>query len=153
MIAYHRNKLQALIDAEDTPALSDAQIVLILSSRKAAYGLCARKIMNKPSWHLVLQQYLKAALDHTRTTYNAEIMRIVLDTCLDIVVLAGWMHVMSEPFLDAVINIHPAFPGAFGGAHAIERSYEVFQKGDVGRVGTTVHRVYALWKWSIMGSR
>jgi len=36
------------------------------------------------------------------------------------------MHVMSEAFLDAVgsiavINLHPALPGAFDGTHAIER--------------------------------
>jgi phosphoribosylglycinamide formyltransferase len=56
------------------------------------------------------------------------------------------MHVMSEAFLDAVgsiavINLHPALPGAFDGTHAIERSYEAFQKGEVDRVGAMVHRV------------
>ena len=70
----------------------------------------------------------------------------MLDARPDIVVLAGWMHVLSEGFLDAmgsipVINIHPALPGAFDGTGAIERSYEAFQKGEVDRVGAMVHRV------------
>jgi phosphoribosylglycinamide formyltransferase len=141
--------LQALIDAQDTPALPDAQIALVLSNRKAAYGLTRAQNAHPPipTRHLALQPYLKAAPDrHTRTTYDAEIARTVLDARPDIVVLAGWMHVMSEAFLDAVgsiavINLHPALPGAFDGTHAIERSYEAFQKGEVDRVGAMVHRV------------
>jgi phosphoribosylglycinamide formyltransferase len=140
--------LQALIDAQNTPALPDAQIVLVLSNRKAAYGLTRAQSADPPipSRHLALQPYLKAAPDRTRTTYDVEIARIVLDARPDIVVLAGWMHVLSEAFLDvvgsiAVINLHPALPGAFDGTHAIERSYEAFQKGEVDRVGAMVHRV------------
>jgi phosphoribosylglycinamide formyltransferase len=56
------------------------------------------------------------------------------------------MHVLSEVFLNVVssivvINLHPAQPGAIDGMHAIERSYEAFQKGEVDRVGAMVHRV------------
>jgi phosphoribosylglycinamide formyltransferase len=123
--------------------------VLVLSNRKAAYGLTRAQNTDPPipTRHLALQPYIKAAPDlRTRTTYDAEIARIVLDARPDIVVLAGWMHVMSEAFLDAmgsiaVINLHPALPGAFDGTHAIERSYEAFQKGEVDRVGAMVHRV------------
>ncbi len=140
--------LQALIDAQNTPALPDAQIVLVLSNRKAAYGLTRAQNADPPipTRHLALQPYLKAAPDRTRTTYDAEIARIVLDARPDVVVLAGWMHVLSEAFLEVVgsitvINLHPALPGAFDGTHAIERSYEAFQKGEVDRVGAMVHRV------------
>lgn len=66
---------------------------------------------------------------------------------------------MSEGFLDVlngdkpydgeqrvekpipVINLHPALPGAFDGAHAIERAYEAFQKGEIKHSGAMVHRV------------
>jgi phosphoribosylglycinamide formyltransferase len=149
LIACHEGtNLQALIDAQNTPTLPDAQMVLVLSNRKAAYGLTRAQNADPPipTRHLALQPYLKAAPDRNRTTYDAEIARIVLDARPDIVVLAGWMHVMSEAFLDAVgsiavINLHPALPGAFDGTHAIERSYEAFQKGEVDRVGAMVHRV------------
>ena len=40
-----------------------------------------------------------------------------------------------------VINLHPALPGAFDGAHAIERAYEAFQKGEIKHSGAMVHRV------------
>ncbi|THH06061.1 hypothetical protein EW145_g4350 [Phellinidium pouzarii] len=58
------------------------------------------------------------------------------------------MHVLGERFLDMldalripIINLHPALPGAFDGAHAIERAYEAFQKAEIEKVGTMVHRV------------
>jgi len=139
--------------------------VLVLSNRKAAYGLTRAQTADPPiaTRHLALQTYLKASPPEgelleeggggqeqqvrTRATYDAEIARIVLDARPDVVVLAGWMHVFGDEFLDAVcpsaavINLHPALPGAFDGAHAIERSYEAFQRGEVDRVGAMVHRV------------
>jgi formyltetrahydrofolate-dependent phosphoribosylglycinamide formyltransferase len=148
LVVSQGTNLQALIDAQNTPALPNAHIVLVLSNRKAAYGLTRAQSADPPipTRHLALQPYLKAAPDHTRTTYDAEIARTVLDARPDIIVLAGWMHVFSEGFLDAValvpvINLHPALPGAFDGTHAIERSYDAFQKGEVDRVGAMVHRV------------
>jgi len=163
--------LQALIDAQDTPALPNARIVLVLSNRKAAYGLTRAQKADPPiaTHHLALQTYLKAPpkgsskgelegeegegegggppRPRTRATYDAEIARIVLDARPDVVVLAGWMHVFGDDFLDAVcpsapvINLHPALPGAFDGTRAIERGYEAFQRGEVDAVGAMVHRV------------
>ena len=40
-----------------------------------------------------------------------------------------------------VINLHPALPGTFDGANAIERAFEAFQKGDIKRTGVMVHKV------------
>jgi phosphoribosylglycinamide formyltransferase len=141
--------LQALIDAQNTPALPDAQVVLVVSNRKAAYGLTRAQSADPPipTHYLALQPYLKGAPEQrTRTTYDTEIARIVLDARPDVVVLAGWMHVFGEGFIDGVgstpvINLHPALPGAFDGTNGLERSYEAFQKGEVDRVGAMVHRV------------
>ncbi|KAI0258655.1 formyl transferase [Gloeopeniophorella convolvens] len=148
LISGSGTNLQALIDAQRTPALPNAGIVLVLSNRKAAAGLerAARADPPIPTAYLALQPYLKADPARTRATYDAEVARIVLEAHPDLVVLAGWMHVLGEGFLDAVgalpvINLHPALPGAFDGTHAIERGYEAFQKGEVDKVGAMVHRV------------
>ena len=140
--------LQALIDAQNTSALLDSQIVLVLSNRKAAYGLKRAETADPPipTKYLGLQPYLKGAPGRTRATYDAEVAQIVLAARPDIVVLAGWMHVFGDGFLDAigalpVINLHPALPGAFDGTNAIERGYAAFQKGEVDTVGAMVHRV------------
>ena len=152
--------LQALIDAVRTPALPNAQITLVLSNRKAAYGLtrAAQSIPPIPTAYLALKPYLNKNPGATRRDYDAEIAKIVLREQPDIVVLAGWMHILGEGFLElvdgrkrlegnsvtkpiAVINLHPALPDQFDGAGAIERAYEAFQKGEITHSGAMVHRV------------
>lgn len=147
----------------DTPALPDAQIALVLSNRKAAYGLtrAAQSIPPIPTSYFALKPYLNQNPGATRDDYDAEIAKIVLREQPDIVVLAGWMHILGEGFLElvdrrkraesddglsvakptAVINLHPALPDQFDGAGAIERAYEAFQKGEITYSGAMVHRV------------
>ncbi|CAJ0769771.1 9672_t:CDS:1, partial [Entrophospora sp. SA101] len=40
-----------------------------------------------------------------------------------------------------IINLHPALPGQFDGANAIERAYEAFKKGEINKTGVMVHKV------------
>ena len=47
----------------------------------------------------------------------------------------------TQRFPIPCINLHPALPGAFDGAQAIERAYEAFQKGEITKTGVMVHRV------------
>ena len=150
------SNLQALIDALNTPALPNAEIVLVLSNRKAAYGLTRAAQANPPipTAYLALQPFLKQNPGKTREDYDAEVAQIVLRSKPDLIVLAGWMHILSESFLTlidgradaaatpiSVINLHPALPGEFDGANAIERAYEAFQRGEITRSGAMVHRV------------
>ncbi|EDR08142.1 uncharacterized protein LACBIDRAFT_235377, partial [Laccaria bicolor S238N-H82] len=141
--------LQALINALNTPRLPSSQIVLVLSNRKAAYGLtrASLAIPSIPTTYLALQPYLSRNPSKSRSDYDAEIARIVLSASPDLVVLAGWMHILSESFLDLmgpeipIINLHPALPGAFDGANAIERAFEAWKRGEITRSGCMVHRV------------
>ncbi|KAI0762849.1 phosphoribosylglycinamide formyltransferase [Fomes fomentarius] len=161
LISGSGTNLQALIDAQNTPALPSARIILVLSNRKAAYGLtrAAQATPPIPTAYIGLQPYLKANPGKTRDDYDHEVARIVAKENPDLVVLAGWMHIMGDGFLEIingdtaydhegrvqrpipVINLHPALPGAFDGAHAIERAYEAFQKGEIKQSGVMVHRV------------
>lgn len=144
--------MQALIDAQNTAALPHAAIVLVLSNRKAAHGLVRAASASPPipTAYLALQPYLKAHPDKGREDYDLEVAQLVLAAHPHVVVLAGWMHVMSASFLDAlddasvpVINVHPALPGQFDGANAIQRGYEAFGRGEVDKLGVMVHRVVA----------
>ncbi|KAJ7087331.1 formyl transferase [Mycena belliarum] len=150
LISGSGTNLQALIDAQNTPSLPHAEIVLVFSNRKAAFGLTRAAQAQPPisTGYLALQPYLKAHPGKTRDDYDAEVARRVLEARPDLIVLAGWMHVFGEGFLDLanaagvpVINLHPALPGAFDGTNAIERAYEAFQKGDIANSGAMVHRV------------
>ncbi|PPQ69226.1 hypothetical protein CVT25_006943 [Psilocybe cyanescens] len=163
LISGSGSNLQALIDALNTPALPNAEINLVVSNRKAAYGLtrAAQASPPIPTAYLALATYLKQNPGKTRQDYDAEVAKIVLRAKPDIVILAGWMHILSEGFLELldgrknvdseedisvvkpipVINLHPALPGQFDGASAIERAFEAFQKGEITYSGAMVHRV------------
>jgi phosphoribosylglycinamide formyltransferase len=150
-----------LIDAQNTPSLPNTQIVQVFSNRKAAYGLTRAAQANPPipTAYLALQPYLKANPGKTRDDYDAEVARITLREEPDLIILAGWMHIFGDGFLQyfdgrkplegeekprtpiPVINLHPALPGAFDGANAVERAYEAFQRGEIVRSGAMVHRV------------
>lgn len=60
---------------------------------------------------------------------------------IDLVVLAGYMHLLTSPFLDRfpgrIVNVHPSLLPSFPGAHAVE---EALAHG-VKVTGVTVHLV------------
>jgi phosphoribosylglycinamide formyltransferase-1 len=62
---------------------------------------------------------------------------------VDLVVLAGYMHLLTEPFLarfpDRIVNVHPSLLPQFPGAHAIDDALAA----GVETTGVTVHVVDA----------
>ncbi|EJT98430.1 phosphoribosylglycinamide formyltransferase [Dacryopinax primogenitus] len=155
LISGSGTNLQALMDACASHALPKARIVLVFSNRKAALGLERARTAFPPihTDYLALVTYLKAHPGKTRVDYDIEVARRVLSAQPDVVVLAGWMHILSAEFLDVlhkgssrgqdlpILNLHPALPGAFDGANAIDRAYAAFQAGEIKRTGVMVHRV------------
>jgi phosphoribosylglycinamide formyltransferase-1 len=63
------------------------------------------------------------------------------DQSAELVVLAGYMHVLTTGFLerfpDAVVNVHPSLLPEFPGAHAVEDQL----RAGVAESGATVHLV------------
>ncbi|CAE6471509.1 unnamed protein product [Rhizoctonia solani] len=153
LISGSGSNLQALIDACASSRIPSAKIAFVLSNRSAAYGLqrAAQTSPPIPTAVLAFKTFVNArakeGIQATREDYDVAVAERILKEVpdADLVVLAGWMHILSEKFLDLmtipVINLHPALPGAFDGAHAIERAYTAFQKGEVGHTGVMVHRV------------
>ena len=80
-----------------------------------------------------------------RRRYDADLAELAARAEPDLVVLAGWMHLLSSAFLDRfpnrVINLHPALPGRFPGSDAIANAWESFEAGRISRTGAMVHYV------------
>ena len=80
-----------------------------------------------------------------RRRYDADLAGLVASAEPDLVVLAGWMHLLSSDFLGRfpkrVINLHPALPGEFPGSDAIGDAWEAFRAGRISRTGVMVHYV------------
>ena len=80
-----------------------------------------------------------------RRRYDADLAELVASVEPDLVVLAGWMHLLSSDFLghfpNRVINLHPALPGEFPGSDAIGDAWGAFKAGRINRTGVMVHYV------------
>lgn len=142
LISGNGSNLQALIDAIRMKAL-DARIACVVSNRQAAFGLVRAEKAGIPTRYFPLKPYLDAG--RTRTEYDADLAALVAAYTPDWVVLAGWMHILSAAFVTRfpyrVVNLHPALPGKFPGAHAIEAAFAAFQRGEIKQTGCMVHLV------------
>ena len=80
-----------------------------------------------------------------RRRYDADLGELVASTEPDLVVLAGWMHLLSSDFLgrfpERVVNLHPALPGEFPGSDAIGDAWAAFEAGRISRTGVMLHYV------------
>ncbi|MCU0476996.1 MAG: phosphoribosylglycinamide formyltransferase [Anaerolineae bacterium] len=142
MVSGSGTNLQALIDAIGAGHLP-CRIVLVVSNRREAFGLTRAETHGIPTAYVPLKPYTAAG--KTREEYDRDLADVVAEAQPDLIVLAGWMHVLGEGFLarfpHRVINLHPALPGAFAGTRAIERTFAAWQAGEVEVGGCMVHYV------------
>lgn len=144
---------------DDTP--SDVLFPTYLTpptSRKAAYGLeRAAKASISTTYHNLVpykksQPQTPEGTEAARKQYDADLASIILalDPRPHLIVCAGWMHIVTPSFLNPVaaanikiINLHPALPGEFAGAGAIERAWKAGREEGLKRTGVMIHEVIA----------
>ncbi|MGC8780964.1 MAG: phosphoribosylglycinamide formyltransferase [Anaerolineae bacterium] len=140
LISGSGTNLQAIIDAVRDGRLR-AQIVVVVSNRREAYGLVRAERAGIPTLYFPLKPYRDAG--RSREEYDADLAARVAEYAADLIVLAGWMHIFSPAFLarfeGRVLNLHPALPGQFPGTHAIQRAYAAYRRGEIERTGVMVH--------------
>ena len=134
LISGSGTNLQSIIDAIEAKEL-DAKIQVVLSNRADAYGLVRAKKHGIPI----------EVLDHkrfpSREAFDQAVVDILRDHEVELVVLAGFMRLLSPVFVGAysnrIMNIHPAVLPAFPGLHAQKKAVE----HGVRFSGCTVHFV------------
>jgi phosphoribosylglycinamide formyltransferase 1 len=138
LISGFGSNLQAVMDAAHSGALP-AQVCGVISNKTSAYGLERARLAGIPA---VVHAFKK---DQDRREYDRQLAELVAIFQPDWIVLAGWMRVLSSPFLNRfpgkVVNLHPALPGMFPGTHAIERAFAAFTAGQIEHTGVMVHLV------------
>ncbi|MDE0701515.1 MAG: phosphoribosylglycinamide formyltransferase [Acidimicrobiaceae bacterium] len=140
------SNLQALLDAVNNGDLN-AEIVGVIVNRRDAYALERASTNEIPTSFLGLRPYLDTSDDpaQARRRYDADLAGIVSGHRPDLVVLAGWMHLLTMEFLShfpgRVMNLHPALPGEFPGAHAIDDAWHAHLSDGLDRTGVMVHLV------------
>jgi phosphoribosylglycinamide formyltransferase 1 len=121
------SNLQAILDA-CADATLPAEVVAVVSDRPSAAALDRATGAGVPA------VALPAAPGEVRADYDTRLAAAVSAHAPDVVVLAGWMRILTMSFLqrfpDRVVNLHPALPGELPGTHAIERAWHEALAGE-----------------------
>ncbi|KAK7415311.1 Bifunctional purine biosynthetic protein ADE5,7 [Neonectria punicea] len=158
MASGNGSNFQSLINAVGTGRIPNSKIIRLVVNRAKAYATTRANEAGIPweYFNLISNGFLpKGEKDEkkvaaAREKYDAALAQKVLNETErpELIVLAGWMHVFSAPFLEPlekagikVINLHPALPGAYDGAGAIERAFSDFKAGKATRTGIMIHYV------------
>ena len=138
MISGEGTNLQALIDACKSNTLN-SKIVGVVSNKINVGGVKRAQDANIP----IVTAPFNKSMD--RKVYDANLAVSVKAFDPDLIVLAGWMHVLTSEFLSVfpkmVVNLHPALPGTFVGANGISQAYMAFKKGEITSTGVMTHYV------------
>jgi len=130
------SNLQSIIDNIEAGTLQ-AEIACVISNNAAAFALERAKNHGIPALHI----------DHRiftgREAYDAALVETLHEHGVELVVLAGFMRLITPALLDAfpsaIMNIHPALLPAFPGLHAQRQTLDYGAKV----AGCTVHFVDA----------
>ena len=151
LISGSGTNLAAIINACNTPDLPNATVARVISNRKNAYGLVRAEEAGIPNTYHNLVPYRKRFPEsdaEARATYDKDLVGIVKADGPDLVLCAGWLHVLSSAFLSPmseagipVINLHPAKPEAYNGIDAIKRAHKDWKAGKITETGLMVHDV------------
>ena len=105
--------LQALIDAQKSGIIESGEIVLVISNNKDAYAL-ERAADNGIASEVVLKKECGS-----QEAFEAKLCQILEENKIDLIVLAGFMSILSGDFTDKypnrIINVHPSLIPSFCG--------------------------------------
>jgi phosphoribosylglycinamide formyltransferase-1 len=134
LISGSGTNLQSIIDAVEAKNL-DAKIELVLSNKGDAYGLVRARN------HGIAVEVLDHKGFASREAYDQAVVDRLRGRGVELVVLAGFMRLLSPVFVRAysnrIMNIHPALLPAFPGLHVQRKAVE----HGVRFSGCTVHFV------------
>ena len=136
LVSGSGTNLQSIIDRCEDGALS-AQITCVISNNEKAFAL------ERAIKHGIPSICLKHTDFAGRTAYDEELVKVLRSHGVGLVVLAGFMRIITpvfiEAFPNAIMNIHPALLPSFPGLHAQRQAVEYGVKV----TGCTVHFVDA----------
>ena len=112
-----------------------AELALLVCDNPNAYAV------RRAAKHRIPAVVVSPKLFHSREDYEKFVLSILKNQKVDLVVLAGFMRILTPRFIRAyrhkILNVHPSLLPAFKGAHAIRDAF----KAGVKVTGVTVHVV------------
>ncbi len=132
--------LQALIDAQKNKIIKSGKISLVISNKSDAYALTRAK-ENGIKTQTIIKKQCKDALE-----FEDKIISTLKENQIDLIVLAGFMCILSKKFTDAfkdrILNVHPSLIPSFCGEgfYGLKVHEKALEYG-VKVTGATVHFV------------
>ena len=105
--------LQALIDAQNSGIINSGEIKLVVANNSKAYALERAKNAGINTAIVLKSQC------GSQEAFEKELIRVLEDANTDLIVLAGFMSILSADFTnrfkDRIINVHPSLIPSFCG--------------------------------------
>ncbi len=128
------SNLEAIMEAEERGDIA-GKVVLVISDRSDAQALKRAENRNIKNLFLDPKEYAR------REDYDRALVDLIKAAGTDLVVLAGFMRLLSPLFVSAfpmkIMNIHPSLLPAFPGNNGVEQAFAYGVKV----TGCTVHFV------------
>ena len=134
MVSGTGSNLEAILKATKNPKYP-AYVGVVISDQKDALAL------KKARDHQIPSVFVNPKLYESRKAYDQMLASMLKEYKVDLVILAGFMRVLSPIFVQAfpkrILNIHPSLLPKYPGLHAVK---EALDTGDA-HTGCTVHFV------------
>ena len=132
--------LQALLDAQQSGLLTDGEIVLVVASNAKAYALTRAAQAGVPAVVCSRKEL------GSQAAFEAAIAQALADHEVELIVLAGFMSILSEDFTSRwprrILNVHPSLiPSFCGKGYYGLKVHEAALAYGVKVTGATVHFV------------
>ena len=138
LVSGRGSNLQAIIDEIEAGTLK-ADVAVVISNKQRVPALERAKRHGLPTVFLDPQSVADAP--DPRHAYDRKLLETLQDYRVQLVVLAGYMKIVTSLFIDAyasrIMNIHPSLLPSFPGLHAQRQALEHGAKVS----GCTVHFV------------
>lgn len=146
LISGGGTNLQALIDAEKSGIIKSGEISLVISSKEDAYGLKRAENAGIESIYLSSSKERLPKEFKGFKGFEDELSELIKEKNIDLIVLAGFMKILSEEFVkkypNRIINVHPSLIPSFCGKGAYGlKVHEMALNYGVKVTGATVHFV------------
>ena len=140
MVSGGGTNLQALLDAQKSGILTAGEIVLVIASNSSAYAITRAENAGVPAVVCSRKEL------GSQEAFEAAISQALADHGVELIVLAGFMSILSENFTSQwprrILNVHPSLiPSFCGQGFYGMKVHEAALEYGVKVTGATVHFV------------
>ncbi|MFA0440042.1 phosphoribosylglycinamide formyltransferase [Vibrio sp. 10N.286.49.C2] len=134
LVSGNGTNLQAIIDACEG-SITNAKVRAVFSNKESAFALERARNAGAEA------EFLDPKASESREAFDAELMRRIDKHHPDLLVLAGYMRILSGEFvrhyMGKMINIHPSLLPKYPGLHTHQRAIDNCDEHH----GTSIHFV------------